>query len=253
MVEVFGKYAGECDLLCIYAHPDDAELSSGGTIVKLTRSGGSVVLIDCTRGEMGTRGTPEIRLEESAKAAGILGVKHRINMEMPDCNIKSNDENILEIIKIIRRFRPRAIMTHPGFERHTDHEAVNRLVREANFKAGLAKIPTAWDGEPHERFRTRRIYFSMQSYQFTEYPAFYVDISEAFEQMREAIEAYESQIFIPGKSKEEGLSTRLYNLHFLEQKKSRSTYFGSLIGVRFAEAFQSIEPIGLENISSLLW
>jgi bacillithiol biosynthesis deacetylase BshB1 len=253
MVNVYGKYDDPVDLLCIYAHPDDAELSSGGTIAKLTAEGGAVALVDCTRGEMGTRGTPEIRLEESARAAEILGVRQRINMRMADCNININDENILEIIRVIRKFRPRAIMTHPSFERHSDHEAVHRLVREANFKAGLAKIPTEYDGKPQERYRTTKIYCSMQSYPFEGGADFYVDISDVFEIMRRSVEAYESQVFIPGKSREEGLSTRLYNPQFLERKKSRAVYFGSLIGAQFAEAFLSVEPLGLASISTLLW
>ncbi|MBM2813867.1 MAG: LmbE family protein [Ignavibacteria bacterium] len=240
------------DVLAIGAHPDDIELSCGGTIAKLTDEGKSVAIVDCTRGESGTRGTPEIRLDEAKKAAEILGVKYRVNLGMEDGNIEVNKKNILEIIKTIRIFRPSAVLFHPPYERHPDHEAVHKLVRTGMFKSGLRKIVTEYNGIQLEPHRIRKMFCYMQSYTFPNNPDFYVDVSSTHEKKMGAIKAYTSQVFVEGVSRTDEPVTRLSRPEFIDELEARALYFGSLIGVKYAEVFSSVEPIGLRSLSVLL-
>lgn len=240
------------DMLVIDAHPDDAEITCGGAIARLTAEGGKVAVIDCTRGEMGTRGNPDLRLHESLAATKILGISHRINLGMMDGFIDENPESLYQVITYIRKFKPKMIVTHPPFERHPDHEAVNRLVRNAIFKSGLTKIHTEINGEQQDIYRIRKLYCFMQSYQFERKPDFYIDISDYNEQKIKAIEAFSSQVYVPGYNSESEPKTKLSSPEFKEELIARARYFGGLIGVRYAEAFISIEPFGFRSFSSLL-
>jgi len=240
------------DLLVIDAHPDDAEISCGGSIAKLTAEGGTVAVINCTRGEMGTRGNPDLRMHEALNATKILGIHHRINLGMMDGFIEETSDSLYRIITYIRRFRPKMIITHPSFERHPDHEAVNRLVRNALFKSGLKKIHTELNGESQDVYRTRKIFCFMQSYQFERKPDFYVDTSNYNDIKIKAIEAFSSQVFVTGNENTNEPQTKLSSPDFKEELIARSRYFGGLIGCRHAEAFVSIEPIGIKSFSCLL-
>ncbi|MFP4368550.1 MAG: bacillithiol biosynthesis deacetylase BshB1 [Candidatus Kapaibacterium sp.] len=241
------------DALFIGAHPDDIEICAGGTIVKLVKEGKKVGIIDCTPGEMGTRGSVAERRKEAEKAAEILGVHYRENLGMRDGYIRYSDENMLRLITTLRKYQPEMIITHPPFERHTDHEQLNKLVREANFKAGLIKIETKLDGKLQERWRTRKLYYYMQSFEFPRKPDFYVDISEVYDIKVKALEAFETQIYFEGKSDiKKGHQTRLYRPGFMKEKEARAIYFGSLIGVQYAEAFLSEEPVGISSLSNFL-
>jgi bacillithiol biosynthesis deacetylase BshB1 len=239
------------DCMVIGAHPDDAELCCAGTIAKLTKEGKKVVLVDCTRGEMGTRGTPELREKEAEEAAQILGVEERINLEMEDGNIEHSLENLKKLVEVIRRFRPKMILTHPWFERHPDHEHLHRLFRDAMFKCGLKKFETTYNGKKQDVFRTRKIYCFQQAYQFPKNPDFFVDVSDVHEIKMEAIKAFASQVYTPGKFEEES-RTRLASKEFMEELVSRWRYFGGLIGVKYAEAFLSLEPIGISSLSKFI-
>ena len=239
------------DCMVIGAHPDDAELCCAGTIAKLTSEGKSVVLVDCTRGEMGTRGTPELRKKEAIEAAKILGVSDRVNLEMQDGNIEHSIENILKLIQVIRSFRPKMILTHPWFERHPDHEHLHLLFRDAMFKCGLKKIETEYNGEKQEVYRTRKIYCFQQSYPFPRNPDFYVDVSDVHDVKMKAIEAFASQVYTPGKYEQEA-KTRLASKDFMEELVARSRYYGGLTGVKHAEAFLSLEPVSLKSLSRLI-
>lgn len=240
------------DLLVIDAHPDDAEICCGGTIAKLTKEGGTVAIIDCTRGEMGTRGNPDLRLHEAINATKILGIHHRINLGMMDGFIEESPEYLYEIIKYIRKFRPKIIITHPPFERHPDHEAVHKLVRNALFKSGLKKIHTEIGGEAQDVYRTRKIFCFMQSYPFESHPDFYVDISNYQDIKIKAIEAFSSQVYVEGKDNAGEAPTKLSSLDFREELIARGRYFGGLIGTKYAEAFLSVEPIGMRSLSCML-
>lgn len=242
----------ETDVLLIGAHPDDAELTCAGSIIKLTREGKKVVVVDCTRGELGSRGTPEIREKEARRATEILGVRNRLNLGMQDGNIEVSKENILKIIEVIRRFRPNIIITHPHFERHPDHEAVNALVRNALFKAGLVKIETRYEGEIQKVYRTKKVFYFLQSYEFPNgRPSFYVDVSDVYEEKIRAVTAFSSQVYVPGMYEKEP-PTWLSSELFMKQFIARDSYFGRLIGAEYAEAFYSVESLGVSSISKLL-
>lgn len=239
------------DLLCFAAHPDDVELACGGTVSKMAESGRKVVIVDFTRGEMGTRGTPEQRLAEAHKAAEIMGVYKRINLSRPDGHLDKSDENVTLAIEMIRRFRPKAVMMNQAFERHPDHEAVHKIVRRAMFLSGLKKIKTEFNGEQQQPYRTRRMYSYLQSYEFPRKPDFYVDITDTHEKKMLAIKAYVSQVHVPGKSEEGGPVTRLSRPEFIEELEARAIHFGALVGVRYAEAFLSVEPLVVSGLDKL--
>lgn len=238
------------DCLVFGAHPDDAEICAGGAIAKLTKEDKNVVIVDLTRGEMGTRGNEEIRAREAAEAAKILGVKERLNLGMVDGFISISEENLYKIVQVIRRYRPNMIMFSPSFERHPDHENSHQLIRNAMFKSGLTKFVTEFDGKIQETFRTRKMYCYMHAYQYPRYPDFYVDISDVQEQKMEAIRAFGSQVHT-GKYENEP-KTRLSSPEFLEELVARSRYFGGLCGVNYAEAFLTIEPLKISSLSKLL-
>ena len=240
------------DVLAVAAHPDDVELACGATIAKLTKEGFSVAIVDFTRGEMGTRGTPEIRIQESLDSAKIMGVKFRENLFLPDCGLELNDENIYKAVSIIRKYKPNILLMNPPFERHPDHEAVNKIIRNAMFKSGLRKFKTEFVGEQQDIHRIRKMYCYMQSYDFPSEPNFYIDVSNTFHIKMEAIKAYISQVWVPGKSDPEGPVTRLSRPEFLDELEARAISFGMKIGCRFAEAFYSTEPVGFDSLSKLL-
>ncbi len=242
---------GNYDCMVIGAHPDDAELCCGGTIAKLTKDKRKVVIVDCTEGEMGTRGTPEIRKQEAIAASNILGVSERINLGMRDGFINISEGNLFKIVQAIRHYRPKIILIHPYFERHPDHENLHRLFRDAMFKCGLKKFATDWEGQQQEIFRTRKIFCYQQAYQFPRNPDFFVDISDVIEIKLEAIRAFSSQVYVEGKYQKEA-PTRLASPEFMEELTARSRYYGGLCGVKHAEAFLSIESLLLGNLSALL-
>lgn len=245
------QFPGNYDCMVIGAHPDDAELCCGGTIAKLTSENKKVVLVDCTKGEMGTRGSDELRLLEAQEAAKILGVNERINLGFRDGFIKIDEEHLYAMVHTIRKYRPKIILVHPWFERHPDHENMHRLFRDALFKSGLRKFVTEEEGNVQEIFRTRRIYCYQQAYQFPRIPDFFVDISDVQDIKMQAIKAFSSQVFVPGKYENEP-RTRLSSPEFMEELVARARYFGGLCGVKYAEPFLSVEPILLSSISKFL-
>jgi len=247
---MINKY--KVDVLAVAAHPDDVELACGATVAKLTKEGYSVAIVDFTRGEMGTRGTPEIRIQESIESSKIMGVKFRENLFLPDCGVELNNDSIYKTVSIIRKYKPNILLMNPPHERHPDHEAVNRITRNAMFKSGLRKYTTELDGEPQDIHRIRKMYCYMQSYDFPTEPNFYVDVSNTFQIKMDAIRAYVSQVWVPGKSEPGGPVTRLSRPEFLDELEARAISFGMKIGCRYAEAFYSTEPIGLDSLSKLL-
>ena len=245
------KLKAEFDVLFVGAHPDDVELSAGGTIANLTKEGKNVVIVDFTRGELGTRGSGETRLKEAQKAAQILGVSERINLGLPDGFITADDKSIIKVIQIIRKYRPKIVVMNPEYERHPDHEAVNRIMRSAMFKSGLLRIVTKDKGKIQEPFRSRKMFSYQQAYAFHKKPDIIIDISNTFEIKMNAIQSYTSQVYVPGVSDPNGPVTRLSRPEFLEELEARAIYFGTLIGCRYAEPFLSIEPVGLSSLSKL--
>lgn len=239
------------DCMVIGAHPDDAELCCGGTIAKLTKEQKKVVLVDCTEGEMGTRGTNIIRLEEAQKSAKILGVKDRVNLGMPDGFVRTTEENLYKMVEVIRRFRPKIIIMHPWFERHPDHENVFQLVRDSLFKCGLKKFETTFDNKIQDVYRVRKIFSYHQALQLPRNPDFFVDISDVRDTKIEAIKSFASQVYVAGKYENES-KTHLASPEFLEELEAKDRYFGSLCGVKYAEPFLAIEPLLLNSLSNIL-
>lgn len=231
------------DILAIGAHPDDIELSCGGTIAKLVKEGHKVALADATQGELGTRGTKEIRLREAASAAKILGVVTRKNLGIPDGNIELSRANLKKVITLIRELRPRILMIPHSIERHPDHVHTHNLCKEAWFYAGLRKIKTSLNGLAQEPHRPDNFFEFMQWYEYT--PSFIVDVSSTFEIKMKAIRAHASQFHNP-KSKEP--ETILSRPEFLDRIETEAKYYGKKIGVQYAEPFYSWTPLGVNTI-----
>jgi N-acetylglucosamine malate deacetylase 1 len=233
------------DVLVFAAHPDDAELSMGGTIAKLSKNGYKVGIIDITRGELGTRGTAETRQKEAFQAAIILKAALRENLSIPDGNIQRNKENLLKIIMVLRRYRPKIIFAPYFNDRHPDHIDASKLVKEAVFTSGLSKIKTFDREVAQENYRPGKLFYYMQTYTFE--PSFVVDITDCFETKMKCVKAYETQFFDP-KSKEP--ETFISRPEFLRYIESRAMFYGFQIGRHYGEAFFCEEKIEL-NIAGL--
>ena len=212
------------DFLCIGAHADDIELGMGGTVAKMVRLGHRGLLVDLTDGAMGTRGTPAQRLSEAEESARILGVRRR-NLGFADGTLGSADPVLLEtIVALFREERPRIVFTHPTRDRHPDHEAVSEIVRQANFKSGLAKWPV-----PGEPFRPNRLFHWMGPRQGD--PGFCVDVTRDWPARLESIRAYVSQFG------DQGPETAISGSAFHDFLAARARYLGSRIRVGLAEGF----------------
>jgi len=239
-------------ILTIAAHPDDIELSCGGTLAKLASEGHSIVVVDCTVGELGSRGTAELRMKEAENASKILGISERYFLNFEDGNVQPTKENIHTVVQYLRMIRPDVLLIPPKFERHPDHEAVHMIARKAQFLSGVAKIETVhpFSTQVQTTHRAKKMYSFMQMYDFQ--PDFYVDITETFEKKTESILAYSSQFFNPkAQQKETEAETVISKPEFLHFLEDRAKYFGYKSGFKYAEAFQSIEPIGISSLSQL--
>lgn len=225
------------DLLAIAAHPDDIELTCAGTLAMWKRRGGRFGVVDLTSGEMGTRGDPETRHREAARAAEILGAEFRETLDFGDGGLRRTRENELALIDLIRRERPRLILTSYPEDRHPDHRRAGELVGDAAFYAGLRKLESA-----HPAHRPQQtIYFSTA---YVHAPTFVVDITPVIETRRAAIRAFASQFHVPGSTAPE---TMLSQASFLEAMDARARHFGFLIGVEFAEGFVSRRPPRIDD------
>ncbi len=230
------------DVLVIGAHPDDIELACGGTVAKLVRQERRVALCDLTQGELGTRGTKTIRMREAARAAEILGVVTRRNLQIPDGGIEMNKKNLLKIITLIREIRPSLLIIPYGIERHPDHVHTSELCKEAWYYSGLQKIRTRLGGKEQERHRPHHYFEFMQWMEFE--PAFIVDISDTFDLKMKSVRAHASQFYNPESKEPE---TKLSRPDFLEVIETRCRYFGSKIGVKYGEPFMSKWSLGISN------
>ncbi|SRR5258706_13497056 len=220
------------DILAIAAHPDDAELGCGGSLLLAVRRGLSAAIADLSAGEMSSRGTVASRQDESRNAARILGLRERRNLGLPDSKIGENSSHSLSaLIQLIRETRPRIVLAPYWEDRHPDHEATGRLVKEACFFAGVAKVG---EGEP---YRPTRLFHYMLSYPFT--PAFVLDISDVWERKMEAIRAYQTQ-FQPS---EDGIHTAISEPGFLKLIEARAIWFGAMIGAAYGEPYYMSGPV----------
>ncbi len=235
------------DILGIVAHPDDVELSFGGTLLVHQKKGYKTGIIDLTKGELGTRGTPEIRAKESEEAAKILKLSVRENLGLPDGFFENSKENQLKIAEKIRQFRPEIVITNAIYDRHPDHPRSSALVETACFLAGLPEVKTTLDNVEQEAFRPAKLYFSIQS--ITREPDLLVDVSEVETERLEAIKAYTSQFFDPNSDEPE---TYISSSGFMKMIEARSREFGHRIGVDHAEGFNVKHFIGVKDLFDLL-
>jgi len=242
----------EVDLLAFGSHPDDVEIACGGSIIKFVLEGYSVAIVDMSLGELGTRGTVSTRLQESEEARKILGAKYRENLALPDGFTQPTKEAILSTIRVIRKYRPKIVLMSASFERHPDHEALHNIVRRSMFLSGLRKIETEFECAKQKPWRIRKMYCYMQSYPFPEKPSFYVDITDVYNRKLEAIKCYVSQVYVEGKSNPNEPTTRLSRPEFFDELEARARYFGTLVGFKYAEAFLSVEPVGISSLAKLL-
>jgi bacillithiol biosynthesis deacetylase BshB1 len=229
------------DVLAFGTHPDDLEIACGGTLIQLASNGYEVGAVDLTRGELGTRGTARTRAAEAAEATRALGLSLRVNLGIPDGNIELSRKNITTVIRVIRRYRPRLILAPYWKERHYDHVYASRLVSEAAFYSGLAKIRT-----DQESFRPFRILYYVSRIEFT--PSFVMDVSEVFERKMKAIRCYRSQFHqgqgTPTSGEPETMISTPLALEVLE---TITRYYGAMIGARHGEPFVVREALEIND------
>ncbi|MFT4736126.1 MAG: bacillithiol biosynthesis deacetylase BshB1 [Cyclobacteriaceae bacterium] len=235
------------DILVFGAHPDDIELSCGGTIISHIQKGYKVGVVDLTQGELGTRGTPELRAKEATNASALLGLSVRENLGFRDGWFTADESHQMEIIKMIRKYRPEIVLANAKYDRHPDHGRGAQVVDEAFFKAGLKMIPSSIDGEEQEAWRPKKLWNYIQSVSLE--PDFYVDISEHIDQKMQAVKAYASQFYSEG---EEGPQTYISSKNFMEMLTARSKEYGQRINVNYAEGFSQSQPSGIKNLFDLL-
>ena len=234
------------DILAFGAHPDDVEISAGGTLAKQTSLGYACGIVDLTRGDLGTRGTPEIRDKEAANAGKILKVKVRENLGFKDGFFTDDAAHRLEVVKMIRKYRPEIILANAPVDRHPDHGKGGELVRVAAFWAGLRKIETKLHGELQEPYRPRLVLHYIQFQNLK--PDFIIDIGDFIEDKMKSIAAYRSQFYDPD-SKEP--ATVISSKNFTDSIRYRSQDMGRLIGAEHGEGFVSSQDLGLKDLMHL--
>src|SRR5712692_1953360 len=228
----------QVDLLFISAHPDDTELSCGGTIVRSVKEGLRVGMVDLTRGEMGTRGTPAVRKREAQTSADVLGAAFREQLDFGDGGLRTGSEEELQIIEIVRRSRPSLVFAPWPDERHPDHVRAGRIVTDAAFYAGLRQLRTALDAH-----RPQAVVYYIQGHMAP--PSFVVDVTEWWKTKMRAIASFKSQFHAPGSKEPETFISRK---HFIEMIDARGRHFGAFIGAEYGEAFVTRHPPKIENI-----
>lgn len=228
------------------AHPDDAELSCGGTIIKMVESGKKVGIIDLTRGELGTRGTDKIRAMETKNACKILGVKIRENLKLKDTSIENTYINRIKVIKLIRKYKPQIIFLPYPSDRHPDHVNTSKLVKESAFYSGLAKLKTRYNRKFQTHHRPSKMIYYMQTYTFE--PSFIVDITEQFEKKMKAVKCYHSQFY---NKSIKAPDTFISDKKFIEYIEARAAFYGFQIGVKYGEPFYIEEKLKIDPFQLL--
>jgi len=235
------------DILAIGAHPDDVELGCGATIAKEISLGKLVGILDLTRGELGTRGSAEIREKESAEAANILGVSIRENLAFADGFFVNDKEHQMEVIKIIRKYQPQIVLCNAIEDRHIDHQKGSNLVSDACFLSGLRKVETILDGVNQEAWRPKHVYHYIQWKNID--PDFVVNVDQFIHKKIEAVKAYGSQFYDPN-SKEP--NSPIATKNFLESITYRAQDLGRLIDVDFAEGFTVERYVAVNQLSDII-
>jgi bacillithiol biosynthesis deacetylase BshB1 len=234
------------DILAFGAHPDDIELGCGATIAKEISLGKSIGIIDLTRGELGTRGSAEIRDTEAANAAKILKVAVRENLNFRDGFFKNNEKHQLEVIRMIRKYKPQIVLCNAIDDRHIDHGKGSKLVSDACFLSGLSKIQTSLDGNIQEAWRPKVVYHYIQWKNIE--PDFVVDVSGFIDIKMEAIMAYDSQFYNP---KSEEPESPITSKNFLDSVKYRAQDLGRLINTEYGEGFNVERYLAVNSLEDL--
>ena len=235
------------DILAFGAHPDDVELGAGATIAKEISLGKKVGIVDLTRGELGTRGSADLRDKEAANAAKILGASVRENLGFADGFFINDKNHQLEIIKMIRKYQPEIVLCNAIDDRHIDHPKGSTLVSDACFLSGLIKIETELNGENQQKWRPKQVYHYMQWKNIT--PDFVVDVTGFMDAKKASVMAYSSQFYDPKSDEPE---TPITSKNFTESIEYRAKDLGRIIGVDYAEGFTSERYVAIENLSKLI-
>lgn len=234
----------QVDILAVFAHPDDAELTVGGTLLKMKHLGYRTGVLDVTRGEMGTRGTVEMRADEAVEAAKIMRLDLRENLGLPDGHVFADDDSRIKLVRVLRRLKPKMLITHQIDDPHPDHDHIANLVRESARLSSMLNYDPETGGEKIAVPRVAHNVFSLNAI-----PSFIVDISDFLEAKMAAIRAHSSQFYAPGSGEPE---TRLTAKGFLDEIENRARYFGSLIGAEAGEPYYVREALNVEDPAALL-
>lgn len=237
------------DILVLPVHPDDAELGCAGVILKHIALGHKVGIADLTRGELGTRGSAEIRLQEAAKAAEILGLTVRENLELPDGFFENTREYQLKVIAAIRKYQPDIVITNAYHDRHPDHGRANELVEASAFLSGLRKIETfGEDGQPQAAWRPSQVLHFIQDRYIK--PDIIVDVTPYWDKKIASVYAYGSQFHNPEWSEDEP-QTYISSPDFVDQINGRGREFGKSINATYGEGFTSRKILGVDDLLQL--
>ncbi len=236
------------DILLMAAHPDDAEMSCGGTIASAIAKGKKIGIVDFTRGELGTRGTPQIRTSEAAAASKILGISTRENLGFRDGFFKNDEAHQMKLIAAIRRYRPEIVLANAIEDRHPDHGKGAALAVDACFLSGLRMIQTfEADGSPQKEWRPKALYHYIQDRYIK--PDLVMDISAYWDIKEASIRAYKSQFHDPDSTEPESYLT---SPEFMEFLKARSQEMGHTIGAKFGEGYTKTKMLGITDFFDLV-
>lgn len=235
------------DILVLSVHPDDAELGCSGTLLKYLAEGKKVGIADLTRGELGTRGSAEIREKEAAAAADVMGLTLRENLEIPDGFFQNTREYQLKVIEVIRKYQPEIVLTNAFYDRHPDHGRASDLVETSAFLAGLRKIETFFDGRKQQEWRPRLVLHFIQDYYIK--PDIIIDVTPYWNAKIESIMAYGSQFYNPEWADEP--QTYISSPEFIAVIESRAREFGKSIGAKYGEGFTSKKILGVDDLFNL--
>lgn len=235
------------DILAFAAHPDDIEISCGGTIRKHIDLGKKIAIVDFTKGELGTRGTAVTRMEESALSSEILGIHDRVNLGFRDGFFVHDESHLLEIVKMVRKYQPEIVLANTPKDRHPDHGRASGIISNACFLSGLMKIKTTLNGEEQERWRPRAVYHYIQDYYMQ--PDFVVDVTGYEEIKLKALKAFKTQFYDPQSDEPE---TPISGDDFFEFILARMREYGRPIGAEFAEGFVADRLVGINSFDDLI-
>ncbi len=237
------------DILAIVAHPDDVELCASGTLLRHKALGYKIGIVDLTQGELGSRGSAELRLQEAKKSSEILQLDARENINIGDGLFENNAQTRIKVIEQIRRFKPEIVLTNAVSDRHPDHGRAGKLVADACFYSGLIKIDTNWQHEEQEAWRPQQLWHMIQDYYHE--PDIIVDISEYWATKMQSIYAFSSQ-FYSENEEQSAPKTPISGKDFIHFLESRARQFARPIGAEFAEGFVRSRPMGCNNLFDLI-